>query len=216
MEIVWYGLGCFKFTERGYPSVVTDPFEHAETGLQLPRLHAELVTVSSLIEEPGDVQWAGIVGVEHTLAGPGEYEIGGVFITGVASPRDRERGRAGKENIIYTVNYNGVSVCHLGLLAHVPTQSMVETIGRVDVLLVPVGIPDGLTLAEASETVSLLEPEIVVPMQYRVPGLTLDREPVEGFLKEMGVIDPAPVPSLKVMSGTDLDETQIVVLELQS
>jgi hypothetical protein len=215
MEIVWYGLGCFRFVERGCPSVVTDPFVESETGLRLPRLGAELVTVSELVEEPQELKWPALHGVGRTIAGPGEYEVGGVFITGVLSSHSLGAGAPLTQNTIYTFNYDGISICHLGKPSEAPTQALVEAIGRVTVLLVPVGIPGGLKAAKISETVSLIEPDIVVPMQYWTPGLTVDREPVDAFLKEMGVTDPTPVASLKVIPSTEPEETQIVLLQPQ-
>jgi hypothetical protein len=201
MEIIWYGLGCFRLAERGCPSLMTDPFDESETGLRLPRLRTALVTVSELMEEPQDIRWADVLDVERTVAGPGEYEIGGVFVTGVMSTRvSRE---------------DGVTVCHLGNLSEPPTQQLVEEIGRVDVLLVPVGVPGGLTGAQVSETVSLIEPDIIVPMQYWTAGLKIDRDPVDAFLKEMGVTDPTPVASLKVVPGAIPEEMQVVLLEPQ-
>ncbi|MGC9348292.1 MAG: MBL fold metallo-hydrolase [Anaerolineae bacterium] len=213
MEMIWYGLGCFRLTERGYPSVVTEPFDAHEVGLSLPRVRADIVTSSSLIDDPKDKAWPGLRGVSRTIAAPGEYEIGGVFITGVPSPRGRKRGEGVGENLIYAINFNGVTVCHLGKLGRPPSQAEVEKLGRVDVLLVPVGIPGGLTDAMASETVSIVEPAIVVPMQYRLPGLTIERKPVAGFLKEMGVSHPTTLSSLKVSPGVESEETQILLLE---
>jgi hypothetical protein len=215
MEIVWYGLGCFRLVERGCPAVVTDPFVESETGLRLPRLRAGLVTCSELVEEPQELQWPDLLEVERTVAGPGEYEIGGVFITGVTSPGVPKQGVPFTRNIIYTISYDGVTVCHLGNPGEVPTQALVETIGRVDVLLVPVGVPGGLTVGKISETVSLIEPDVVIPMQYWIPGLKIEREPIDAFLKEMGVTDSTPVASLKVIPGAESEETQIVLLEPQ-
>jgi hypothetical protein len=215
MEIIWYGLGCFRLAERGCPSLMTDPFDESETGLRLPRLRTALVTVSELMEEPQDIRWADVLDVERTVAGPGEYEIGGVFVTGVMSTRVSREDGAPAQNIIYTIAYDGVTVCHLGNLSEPPTQQLVEEIGRVDVLLVPVGVPGGLTGAQVSETVSLIEPDIIVPMQYWTAGLKIDRDPVDAFLKEMGVTDPTPVASLKVVPGAIPEEMQVVLLEPQ-
>ncbi|MGC9467578.1 MAG: MBL fold metallo-hydrolase [Anaerolineae bacterium] len=215
MEIEWHGLGCFRLTERGCPSIVTDPFDESQTGLRLPQAEVDIVTSSLLLEDSREATWPRILGTPRTLAAPGEYEIGGVFITGVASSRARKRGTRPERNVVYTINYDGVAVCHLGELTRAPTQAEVEAMGRVTVLLVPVGMPGGMTPAVASETVSLIEPEIVVPMQYRVPGLRIERKPVAGFLKEMGVTDPSAVPSLRVTSGGEPDELQVVLLEPQ-
>jgi hypothetical protein len=216
MELTWYGLGCFRIIERGYPAVVMDPFNEEETGLILPRSRAEIVTSSLLLDDPKEARWKGLRGVSNTLAGPGEYEIGGLFITGVATFRDQKHGAELGQNVVFSVNVNGVVVCHLGELRHTPTQTQVEAMGSVNVLLIPVGLPGGLVPAMASEIVSLIEPDIVVPMNYHTPGLQLSRNPVDRFLKEMGVTWGDAQPSLKVLPGiSDAEETQVVLLQPQ-
>ncbi|MBN1247174.1 MAG: MBL fold metallo-hydrolase [Anaerolineae bacterium] len=215
MDIIWYGLGCFSLTERGYPSLVTDPYDADRVGRARHLLTADIVTSSRLLEEPWKATWPQVRGEPQTLAGPGEYEIGGVFVTGVASSRNRKREGPVDENIVYAVSYDGVVVCHLGELGRTLTQAQAEAIGRVTVLLVPVGVPGGLTHSMAAETVSLVEPDIVVPMQYKLPGLKIDRKPVDGFLKEMGVTQPQELSVLKVAAGGEPEETQIVLLEPQ-
>ncbi len=218
MELTWYGLGCFRIMERGYPAVVTDPFLEDETGLSLPRAKADIVTSSELLEEPAAViSWKGLRGVSRTLAGPGEYEIGGVFITGVATFRDQKRGAERGQNVVYSININGVGICHLGELGSVPNQTQVEAMGNVNVLLVPVGVKGGLTPSMISEVISMIEPDVVVPMNYKTPELTLDRDTVTRFLKEMGVTQVKTEESLKISSsGEETEETQVVLLEPQS
>lgn len=214
MEITWYGLGCFRMTERGAPSVVTDPFNEDEVGLTLPRGRANIVTSSRLMDDPQDARWPGLRGVEHTIAGPGEYEIGGVFITGITASSERRRAGEAEQNVIYAINWNGVTVCHLGRLGRTPTQAQAEVMGRVNVLLLPVGLVGGFTGTMASETISLIEPDIVIPMEYKTPGLKVERKALDGFLKEMGATDPTPQPSLTVSASSEQEETQIVVLSL--
>ncbi|MBN2002324.1 MAG: MBL fold metallo-hydrolase [Anaerolineae bacterium] len=215
MELTWYGLGCFRIVERGYPAIVMDPFVEEETGLSLPKGRADIVTSSILMDEPETAHWRGLRNVTHTLAGPGEYEIGGVFITGIMTLRDRKRETESGQNIVYSVNVNGVVVCHLGELGSTPTQAQIEAMGEVNVLLVPVGIPNELNPTLASEIVSLIEPDIVVPMHYETPGLLSKRGSVSRFLKEMGVAESSALSSLKVSSGIESEETQVVLLEPQ-
>jgi len=215
MELTWYGLGCFRISERGYPTVLTDPFDEERAELALPRVRVDIVTSSWFIDEPENARWKGIRGVSHTIAGPGEYEIGGVFLAGVTTFRDRKRGALLGQNIVYSFNVNGVVVCHLGELGSTPTQAQIEAMGRVNVLLIPVGIPDGLSLTMASEIISLIEPDVVVPMHYKTSESQEKRMPVTRFLKEMGVAQSSPVPMLKLSSGSIPEEPQIVLLEPQ-
>ncbi|OQA13516.1 MAG: metal-dependent hydrolase [Chloroflexi bacterium ADurb.Bin360] len=215
MEITWYGLGCFRLIERGYPAIITDPFDEEASGYALPRTRAEIVTLSQPVDDPREVSWARFRGPTRTLASPGEYEIGGIFITAIPSFRDRQKGAERGQNIIYTYDLGALTVCHLGELGHVPSQSRIEGLGTVHVLLIPVGIPDGLTPSMASEVVSLIEPNIVIPMSYKTPGLELGYQPVDRFLKEMGVTNPDTQASLKLTAGAMPEETQIILLEPQ-
>lgn len=216
MEITWYGLGCFRIMERGYPAVVTDPFQEEETGLSLPRARADIVTYSVPLADPSQARWKGLRGSYRTIASPGEYEIGGLFITGVSSYRDQNKGADRGQNVIYAYNIAGTVVCHLGELGMPPAQSKIEALGTVNVLLLPVGVPDGLTPSMASDVVSLLEPNIVIPMNYELPGLVIPRDPVSRFLKEMGMEMATTEPSFKISGNEFPEETQVVLLECQS
>ncbi|HEY58046.1 MAG TPA: MBL fold metallo-hydrolase [Anaerolineae bacterium] len=209
MEITWYGHSCFRLTQRGLASVVTDPYNHTVVGYSPLKLKADVVTISH--DAPGHNHLKAVHGVRYVVRGPGEYEIGGVFITGV-----RTNGRRRKEgeplNTLYVIDFDGVTVAHLGDLRRVPTQAEVEALGPVHVLLLPVGGGGSLTPAKAAEVVNLLEPGIVIPMHYKTPNSPLDLAPLSRFLKEMGVADKEPLPSLKVRPSSIPDETQVVVL----
>ena len=209
MEIVWYGLNCFRLTERGMATVVTDPYD-ASVGLTLPHPKADLVTVSHSGPECGYVN--GVRSAQRVLDTPGEYEIGGVFITGIAAYADKKQGATHGMNTIFHFDYDGLAVCHLGHLGHVPSQAQIEALGTVDILLIPVGGDGGLAPTGASEVISLLEPSIVIPMRYKIPGLTLPLGTVNRFLKEMGIEKVEPKESIKISRGGLPDQTEIVVL----
>jgi len=210
MEIVWYGLNCFRLSERGMASVVTDPCD-PDTGLELPRLRADIVTISRETPECSYVK--AIRGTPRRLDTPGEYEIGGVFITGISTFADKKKGATRGLNTIYHFDYDGISVCHLGHLGHVPTQAQIEALGAVNVLMVPVGGDGGLTPSEASEVISLLEPGIVIPMRYKLPGVTLSLGTLNRFLKQVGAEKIQPQESIKISQSSLPDETEIVILE---
>ncbi len=213
MELVWYGSGCFRITERGYPAVITDPFTEDNPYIILPHAPSEIVTSSRIIEEPRNAQWKAVSGVMHTIAGPGEYEIGNVFITGVASYRQKKANTSPFNNVIYTIKQGGVTVCHFGECGLIPTQSQIETLGHINILLIPVGISGGITPAMASEIVSMIEPDIVIPTHYALPGQTLSLNPVTPFLKLMGVETPTPAPQLRVAPNVFPGATQVVLLD---
>ncbi|MDD5466308.1 MAG: MBL fold metallo-hydrolase [Anaerolineales bacterium] len=213
MEIVWYGHSCFRLSERGMASVVTDPYDHQVVGYESLKLKADIVTVSH--EAPGHSYVTAVKGKSHTLTGPGEYEIGGVFITGVQTNGYGKRVTDEPRNTLYVIDYNGVTVAHLGDLRRVPSQTEIEALGTVDVALVPVGGGGGLNAAKAAEVVSLLEPGIVIPMHYQTADTLLKLASPDRFIKEMGLASEEKLDSLKVTSSSIPEETRVVLLKYQ-
>ncbi|MBN1122875.1 MAG: MBL fold metallo-hydrolase [Anaerolineae bacterium] len=212
MEITWYGHSCFRLMERGVASIVADPFDES-IGYPLPNLRADIVTISH--NAPGHATFEYIKKVNYVLDRPGEYEIGGVFITGVATYHpDPEEGN-GHRNIVFVYDFNDIVVGHLGNLDHVPSQSQIEQLGGIDVLLVPVGGGGALNSSQASEVISLIEPAIVIPMHYATPEYSLNLDPLDKFLKEMGVSAVEAQDTLRIRGMNLSEDTEIVVLNAQ-
>ena len=215
MEITWYGHSCFRLTERGMATVVTDPFDSDAIGYSPLKLKADIVTVSH--EAPGHSNTDAVKGTSHVITGPGEFEIGGVFITGVQTDNPGKKNKDQPRNTLYVYDYDGITVAHLGDLKSVPSQAEVEALGTVNVALVPVGGGGGLNAAKAAEVVSLLEPNLVIPMHYATPDVKISLDTLSKFLKEMGLSANAVEKqvSLKVTRSSLPDETHVITLEYQ-
>ena len=205
MEIIWYGLSCFRLSERKYSTIVTDPYD-GKLGLPQLKLKADVVTSSHDAKGHNYVQ--GVPGWKHSLNGPGEYEIGNVFITGIRTGN----GTSTTRNVLYMMDFNGLTIAHLGDMDKVPSQTQIDALEQVNILLVPVGGGNSLNAAQASELVSMLEPNIVIPMHYQIPKLKVDLDGVDRFLKEMGVSDPKEESSLKISTSNLPEETETVLL----
>jgi L-ascorbate metabolism protein UlaG (beta-lactamase superfamily) len=219
MEITWLGHSCFRLRNRT-ATVVTDPYGK-DLGLMLPRVRADIVTVSHDAEDHNYIK--GVKGDFKVLSGPGEYEVSGVFITGLELSDRKAGGKAAKDavtalhNTVFIFEFDDLTICHLGDLNTVPTQAMVEeSLNSVDVLLIPVGGGESLTAAQAAEVVSLLEPHVVIPMHYKFKGSNLKLDIVSKFLKEMGLDKVDEQEVLKLERSGLPDETQVVLLELKS
>ena len=210
MEITWYGHSCFRLTERNMASVVTDPFDSRVVGYDPLKLKADIVTISH--EAPGHSFISVVKGKSHVITGPGEFEIGGVFVTGVQTNGHGKRAADEPRNTLYVFDYDGVTIAHLGDLRRVPSQTEIEALGTVHIALVPVGGGGGLTSAKAAEVVSLIEPGIVIPMHYATPTSLLKLAPLSKFLKEMGLGNVAAQDTLKISRGSIPEETHVVVL----
>lgn len=214
MDITWYGHSCFRLTERGQISVVTDPYSD-EIGLPVPqRLKGDVVTVSHPAAGHNFID--AVKGIQYVLEGPGEYEIGGIFFNGIPMHKVDEENRTMRPNVAYTIQFGDLNVLHLGDLAHVPNQSTIEALGEVHVALVPVGGGNGLSAVDAAEVIALIEPNYIVPMHYMLDGLTVLLDPVERFLKEMGVSKVQEEETLRVSSANLPEQPQVVVMIPQS
>jgi len=214
MEITWYGHSCFRLTERNLATVVTDPYDSDAVGYEPLKLRADIVTVSH--EAAGHNHLSAVKGYAHAITGPGEFEIGGVFITGVQTDGHSKKADEQPRNTLYVFDYDGLTVAHMGHLRQVPTQAEVEALGTVNVVLIPVGGGGGLNAAKAAEVISLLEPNIVIPMHFATNGGKIPLESLDKFLKEMGLHGHAePLPTLKVGKSGLPSETNVVVLDYQ-
>ena len=213
MEIIWYGHSCFRLAERGMATVVCDPFDSESVGYSPLKLKADIVTSSH--DAPGHNYLNAVKGYSHAITGPGEFEIGSVFITGVQMDGQSKKAAEKPRNTLYVFDYMGITVAHLGDLRSVPPQTEIEALGTVHVVLVPVGGGSGLNAAKAAEIVSLLEPNIVIPMHYFTPAAKVPLDRLDKFLKEMGLHEAETVPSLKVTKSSLPEETKVVVLDYQ-
>lgn len=209
VDITWLGHSCFKL-KGSHTTVITDPYSPS-LGYSLGKPTARIVTVSH--QHPGHGYVQGIAGQPKVVKGPGEYEISGVLIIGIATFHDGERGEKRGKNTVYLMEIDEISVCHLGDLGHALTGEQVEEIDNVDVLLLPVGGVSTINAPVAAEVVRQLEPKAVIPMHYQTPALGWELEPVGRFLKEMGAREVNPQPKLSLTKSNLPVSTQVFLLD---
>jgi len=194
-------------------TVVTDPYNHKDIGYKELDVSADIITISH--DDPGH-NFSDAVRKRkselHVLNGPGEYEIGQVFVTGIRTNASKKK-KDDIRNVMYIFDYEGVLLAHLGSLNRVPSQSDVKSIaGDVHVALVPVGGGGALNASQAVEVIRMLEPSYAIPMQYKTEDCKLDLDPLDNFVKEMGLDQIDPRPYLRVTSTKSSNETNVVVL----
>jgi L-ascorbate metabolism protein UlaG (beta-lactamase superfamily) len=143
---------------------------------------------------------------------PGEYEIGGTFITGVASFHDDEKGQVRGKNTIYVIEMDGMTLCHLGDLGHPLDSHLIEEIGDVSILFLPVGEVSTIPIDTATEIIRQLEPAIVIPMHYKTEVFAGNLSPVDKFLDTMRIKDLAAKPKLSITLSSLPSSTQTIVL----
>lgn len=215
MDITYLGHSSFKLKTKT-ATVVIDPFDPKMVGLKYPITDADIVLVSHDHKDHNAIDR--ISSVKKVITGPGEYEISGVSVMGFKTYHDGKDGGERGKNTIYTIEADGLNIVHLGDLGHPLNDDLIDEIGDVDVLMVPVGGFYTMGPKEAIELISKIEPYFVIPMHYKVEEMSSDLAdnllPVENFLKESGLT--TEVMSKFLLRKEDITEnqnTKVVVLE---
>ena len=183
MDINWLGHSCFRI-KGSRATIITDPYS-PDLGYSLGKQEASIVTISH--QHSGHSYANGIGGNPRIISGPGEYEISGILIIGVRTYHDAEKGEKRGKNTAYVIQIDEMTICHLGDLGHSLTSEQMEEMENVDILLLPVGGVSTIDAVKATEVVRQLEPKAIIPMHYKTDVIKKGLQPVDAFLKEMGI-----------------------------
>jgi L-ascorbate metabolism protein UlaG (beta-lactamase superfamily) len=211
MQIHYFGLSSFKITTKD-ATVVTDPFDK-ESGLTPPRGAADIITLSEK-SNPLYTATSGFSGEPFLVNDPGEYDIKGVTITGI--PLTQDDGKDGKPRYVTATLIESEDIRILNL-NHIREFNMkeddVESLGEIDILILPVGGNSVMTAKDASKVVHEIEPKIVIPSHYATDGLKVPYEKVDGFIKEMGGKSENMEKLLIKKKDLDPEKIQIITLD---
>ena len=217
-DIQYLGHSCFRL--RGRDGIVLcDPFDRT-VGFDIGRPTAHIVTVSH--DHPDHANLAAVKPMRERIfpiEGPGEYEVSGVMIAGVRTFHDKHKGAELGNNTAYVIHLDDVVFCHLGDLGHELTTHQLDEIGNVDVLFIPVGGGETIGPSEAVSVISQLEPRIVIPMHYALPGqrsFANDLAGVDKFTHEIGMKEVVEEEKVTVTSAnlpSENEETRFVIMK---
>lgn len=213
MDITYLGHSSFRLRGKS-ATLVTDPFDPKMVGLKYSGVSADIVTIS---HEHADHNQAGLVKDLHkVIQGPGEYEVMGVSIVGYPTFHDDKKGEARGRNTVYMFEMDELRIVHLGDLGHKLSDEVLEEIGNVDILMIPVGGFYTISSSTAAEIVQVIEPKITLPMHYKAQGVNPELAEkltgVEQFLSDVGL----PTERMEKLSikKSDLgEELKVIVLE---
>ena len=214
MQIIWYGQSCFQIIsnqgKNNIVNIVIDPFDK-NIGLNVPRLKAEIALISHQHNDHNNIK--AVLGDPFVIDSPGEYEIKDVFIQGLSAFHDNVKGKERGEVIIYTIELNGISICHLSdLCQNELTVQQLDKIGAVDILMIPVGGVYTISAKEATKIISQIEPKIIIPMHYQIPKLKLKLDKLENFLEVIGKKTIEPQNKLTIKKKDLLGKDKEVVI----
>ena len=214
MIITWQGHSCFKIQDKIGPdgvTVITDPFSK-EVGLKVPNCEADIVTIQH--DHYDHNNSAALRGQRLIINCAGEYDYKGILVEGIDSFHDDKEGKERGLNVIYRFEVEDISIVHLGDLGGPLDNGQLEKLAGTDILLIPVGGKYTLDAKKAVEVISQIEPRIVIPMHYKIKDLKIDIDPVDKFIKEIGV-EPTYEEKLKI-SKKDLpqEDMELVILSI--
>lgn len=180
MNVRWLGHSSFCLTESTGTTVVTDPFD-PYVGIEMPKVKADIVTLSHSHKDHSSAHL--VDGNPTVISEAGAMDIKGIHVYGIESFHDEKAGALRGENTIFKFRIDGVVLCHMGDIGEECSPELVEEIGPVNVLFIPVGGNYTIDAEKAKEYVDRIMPDIVIPMHYKSKGVEFDIDKVDGFLK---------------------------------
>lgn len=220
MKLKWLGHACFLITAEDGTRIVTDPY-NAEVGYRVPVETADFVTVSHDHFDHSSVD--NVPGTPEVIKGPGHFELGTVKAVGVPTAHDDQSGAKRGHNTVYCFDIpeggETLRICHLGDLGHQLTPQQRQSIGEVDVLLVPTGGTYTITASGAADVIRQVRPKVVVPMHYKTDALAFPLSPVTDFTQQMASADidftgqPSVTLDAAEIKPLDRERPKVLVLE---
>ena len=201
MYLTWYGQASFKLQDKEV-TVLLDPYSSRQAGLRGPNFKAEIII---LADKQRNLQAKKVIKEGFLIDGPGEYEIKGVYILG-------QKNKDGK--LVYQIEIDNLKIGYLGEISKPLSNEVLEKLNGIDILLLPIGNKkEVISVAEAVEIIRSFEPKIVIPCCYNIPGLKIQADSLDKFLKEMGIKSFEPLDKLRLTKKELPEETKVIILK---
>ena len=210
MDIIWLGHSCFRLRSDEL-AVLTDPYP-LSLGLKPDARPSTVVTISNSHSNHSSVE--DLVGEPRVFTAPGEYEFSGISVRGVMTPLAHDTA-VDRRNVAYSIEVDGVNICHLGDISEPLSTRQVDELSPVDVLLVPTGGGCTLDLDQVLQIMQDLDPKVVIPMHYSVPPIDASLQGVDAFLRRMGLSEVQPQPRLVATASNLSPDMKVVLLASQ-
>lgn len=213
MQIYWHGYSTIRIETKiadKEATVLTDPFQN-EASLRLPRtVEPDILLLSH--QDTSRFNLEGVQGSPFTISDPGEYEVKNVLVQGIQDPVCEPEEK--KRSVIYRIVAEDISMAFLGQHRRKLTDSEVEKLGDIQILFLPVGGGEVMDSKLASEIISVIEPRIVVPLHYDLPGIKTKLSSVNDFCKSLGVCQRQDTNKLKI-TKKDLPAEDMIITVLE-
>ncbi|HEC76572.1 MAG TPA: Zn-dependent hydrolase [Thermoplasmatales archaeon] len=177
IRIRWHGHACFEISNE--KNVVIDPHDGISIGIPPPKTKADLILIT---HEHYDHNKSRVVEKEGSIIVKENRKINGIEIETFSAYHDKFGGERRGEIKIFKINFEGIKFCHLGDLGHILEEETVRKIGEIDILFIPVGGVFTIDAREAIETCKKIDAKVIIPMHYKIEGLSLRIDGIEPFI----------------------------------
>ncbi|KGG80976.1 beta-lactamase [Caloranaerobacter azorensis H53214] len=210
MKVKYLGHACFKITTNKGIRIMTDPFDET-VGYEIPRDEVDIVTTSHDHFDHNYIK--GPTGDFEVVNKVGNFYVKDVPITGIATYHDKHQGSERGSNVVYIFTIGDLRVCHLGDLGHIPDSKQIEAIGKIGVLMIPVGGVYTIDADEAKEVVDLINPKIVIPMHYKTEDLKFELGSLDKFTKYFSNVEKVNSQEIEINKDVISNaEKKVIVL----
>jgi len=199
MQISWSGFGSFRLQENS-TTIQFDPVEEG-SNFKLRKSTVSALTLS----HPRTKEDLATVGPEaFVIDCPGEYEVQGIFIQGIAY---------NVHHTAYLITMGDISVAWLGPINNEEVSDQVlEAIEGADILLIPVGGGKVLSAKQAVSVINKVEPRIVIPAYYKLP-IAKGFDDLAGFIKEYGAAQETTDKFKVSKKDLQMEDTKVIVIK---
>jgi len=215
MIINWLSHSFFKIETQGN-IIAIDPFNEEAVGVKPSRFKADIVLSSHDHDDHNNIDL--IMGEPFVLKNSGEIEINNIFVKAIETFHDNQEGTELGKNNIFVIDSEGIRLVHMGDFGERKMKDdLIEKLGSVDILLIPVGNTKIMTTNEAIDIIKKIEPKIVIPMHYQTQGPKNNEEVIKKFIKEIG-IEAETVEKLNIKKAnlSDDEDAQMQLIVLQN
>jgi L-ascorbate metabolism protein UlaG (beta-lactamase superfamily) len=214
MKIKWYGHSAFQVTTDSGARIIIDPYESGAFGGSIAygriKDEADIVLTSHDHEDHNYIK--DIQGNFVHIKEVGQYEEKGVKIRAIPTFHDKSKGQERGINLIFVVSVENMTIAHLGDLGHTLDGSTLQSIGKVDILLLPVGGFFTIDAKEATKVMNDVNPAITIPMHFKTESIGLSIAGLEWFIKDKKNVKDANASEIVIISATLPKTNEIIVM----
>jgi len=212
VKIKWLGHSCFIITSYNGTRIITDPYS-VERGIHYSTINedADIVLVSHDHWDHNNV--SSIKGNPIIIKDSGVNIVKDIEFKGVSTYHDSSFGKDRGPNNIFCFCVDEINICHLGDLGHTLSQQQVADVGRVDILLIPVGGNYTINATDANNICDKLKPKLVIPMHFKNDRCEFPIDSVTPFIEKRNNVKLLNISELK-MKASELPATiETIVLK---